>query len=86
MSFEKELRKRFKKSFDLQTDEELTQAFNREVGNKGWTFARSVYLSCLQEALSLRNIDISVICDKPDRFSLHQKVKLVNKSFVFLEN
>ncbi len=86
MSFEKELKKRFNESFHSQPDEELVQSFNREVGNKGWTFARSVYLFCLRKELSERNIDISVICDEPNKFNLHKKVKLVNKSFVFLEN
>ncbi len=86
MSFKNELRKRFKRSFDLQIDEALTQAFNCEVGNKGWTFARSVYLSCLKEALSQRNIDISVVCNQSGGLNLRQKVKLVNQSFVFLEN
>ncbi len=83
MSFENELRKRFNESFDSQTDEELVQSFNREVGNKGWTFARSVYLSCLREALFQRTIDISVVSNESGGLHLDKQVKLINKSLAF---
>ena len=43
--------------------QELVDAFNREVGNKGWGTARACYLAALHGALDERGVDYSEIGD-----------------------
>jgi hypothetical protein len=51
----------YKGRFDDMTDGQLMDAFNREVGNSGWTSSRSSYLVALREEFEKRKI---VVTDK----------------------
>lgn len=74
----KELFKDYKKRFEKMSNEELVEAFNREVGNPGWTGARDAYLAALHREFLDRGFIISEIGNNYS-LSLKRKVKLVYK-------
>ncbi|PIR68192.1 hypothetical protein COU49_02500 [Candidatus Nomurabacteria bacterium CG10_big_fil_rev_8_21_14_0_10_35_16] len=51
----------YKERFEGMTDGQLMDAFNREVGNSGWTSSRASYLVALHEEFEKRKI---VLIDK----------------------
>ncbi|MDX1687030.1 MAG: hypothetical protein R3248_03520 [Candidatus Promineifilaceae bacterium] len=57
------------------SDEELVEAFNKEVGKPGWTNSRAKYFYKLREEFERRNIDYSAIGDET-RLSLNARVSL----------
>ena len=63
------------------SDEKLIAAFNREVGNAGWTSYRASYLAALHAEFDSRGYDYSDIGDEAS-FSLKRRVKLINKKLV----
>lgn len=75
----------FQERFNAMSDDELIDAFNREVGNPGWTSSRVTYLSLLHEEFKKRHFDYSVI-GSVGGLSLNKKVKLIDKEIVFDEN
>jgi hypothetical protein len=73
--------KEYKERFSDMSDEQLIDAFNREVNNIGWTSSRAFYLVALQEEFENRNYDYSEIGDK-EGLSLKNKIKLIGKKVV----
>ena len=69
----------YKKQFAQMTDSELVDAFNREVGNPGWTSARGAYLAALHNEFSKRGFIVSPKVGNRYCLSLKHKVKLVKK-------
>ena len=67
--------------FRGMSDEQLIDAFNREVRNGGWTITRSFYLSGLHKEFGNRNYDYSDIGDK-GHLSFLKKIKLVGKKII----
>lgn len=65
-----------------KSPEQLTIIFNREVGCRGWTYTRSVFLHELKNALSRAGIDYSCILNASGGFNLNNKVTLVAHRFV----
>lgn len=75
----------FQERFGTMSDEELISAFNREVGEPGWTNSRATYLSLLHEEFKKRRFDYSVI-EGSGGLSFGKKVKLIDREVVFDEN
>jgi len=46
------------------TDQEIVDAFNKQVGNPGWVTARAGYLAAIRKQLNERGMDYSEIGDK----------------------
>ena len=63
------------------SDKQFIDAFNCEVGNCGWTYTRSLYLSALRKELKNRDFDYSDISNKEGYIFL-KKIKLVGKKIV----
>lgn len=63
------------------SDEQLIAAFNRQVGNGGWTSYRATYLAALYAEFETRQYDYSEIGGKTNP-SLRWKVKLINRKLV----
>ena len=73
----------FRQRFSQMSEEELIEAFNREVGNPGWVSVRGEYLFALQEEFARREIDFSAIGDET-RMSLANKIGLSEKTIIVL--
>ncbi len=67
----------FKERFNKMSNEELISAFNREVGNPGWTSSRATYLALMNEEFEKRKFDYSAI-GSSGGLSLKNKVELVD--------
>ena len=67
-----------------ETNKELVQSFNREVGNPGWVITRSYYLRALREEFYGRNIDFSKAINDSGGFKLSKKVRLDNNKLVLI--
>lgn len=76
--------KEFRDRFAAMSEEQLVGAFNREVGNSGWTSSRAAYLAALRDEFNVRGYDYSAI--GKEGFSLKNKVKLVDKTIVLVES
>jgi hypothetical protein len=74
----------YKERFRVMDDEQLIDAFNREVGNSGWTSSRAAYLAALHDEFHNRNYDCSDI-DGDSGTSLKNKIKLIGKKLVIEE-
>ncbi len=74
-SYYENLFEEFSERFKEMGDCELVEAFNREVGNPGWTGARGTYLASLHREFLRRGFDISNIGNETC-LSLKRKVKL----------
>jgi uncharacterized membrane protein (UPF0127 family) len=72
-----------RKSFQKETKSELIDSFNREVGNRGWGYARSLYLHEMRCEMERRGWDISRITSKSGGFSLNRKVELRDGNVVY---
>lgn len=70
--------KEFKNKFQKMNNEQLLNAFNKEVGNSGWTSSRSSYLAALHEEFQNRGYDYSAIGNKK-YLSLAKRIKLNDK-------
>lgn len=68
----------FRARLAAKSDEELIEAFNREVENPGWVGARGVYLTAMHEEFENRGYDYSAIGNSGG-LSLKNKIKLVGK-------
>lgn len=64
--------KEFQERLNTMSDEELIDAFNREVGNPGWTSSRAVYLVALHEEFEKRHYDYSIIKDNGDSHDISE--------------
>ncbi|NQT49455.1 NUDIX domain-containing protein [Candidatus Kuenenbacteria bacterium] len=62
--------------FQAQTDDQLIESFNREVGSSGWTTSRSAYLTALREEFDARGFDYSAVGNKKG-LSYKEKIELV---------
>lgn len=67
-----------RENFSKKSAEELLQVFNHEVGNKGWSYTRSVYLHELREAFLCSGINISCVSNISGGFNLSKKAILIN--------
>lgn len=76
----------WKKRFQEQTDQELIESFNREVGNSGSGYARSLYSRCLMDEMSNRKRDFSVISEDGYCISYVNKVILIWNKLVIDQN
>ncbi len=76
--------KEYSNRFRNEGNEELIDAFNREVGNPGLVGARADFLSALHDELEHRGFDYSAIGDKSS-MSLQKKIKLVGKKILTIE-
>lgn len=74
----------FRKMFNGLSNENLIRAFNREIGNPGWTSTRAAYLAALHWELKERGFDYSAIGNKTE-LSFAKKVKLVENKIVLIE-
>lgn len=74
----------FKERFNKMSNEELISAFNREVGNPGWTSSRATYLALMNEEFEKRKFDYSAIGNSGG-FSLKNKVELVDGKTVVVD-
>lgn len=76
------------KTFETQlaalSDQELVNAFNREVRNPGWVSLRGVYLQVLRRELQKRNFDSSAVMHSLG-LKLNRKVRLEDGKLVFCE-
>jgi hypothetical protein len=70
-----EIYQRFVARFREFTDEELIDAFNRDVGNPGWVSARASYLAALHKEFERRGFEYSAI-GGAHRLSLGHKIRL----------
>lgn len=73
---------KFDKALSELSDEALIDRFNNEVGNQGWTSARSSFLAAIHNQFERRGIDFSLIGDD-SRMSLDRKVVLEGKKVSF---
>jgi len=71
----------YKERFGVMNDEQLIGAFNREVGNSGWTSSRASYLAALHDEFHKRNYDGSAI-DSDGGTSLKNTIKLIGNKIV----
>ena len=63
------------------SDEQLIEAFNHEVGNRGWSNSRSLYLSALHDEFENRNYDYSDIGEL-GALSFKNRVKIIGKKIL----
>lgn len=68
--------KEFTARISKESNQELVESFNKEIGNVGWTSARSVYLEVLRNEFLKRKIDIGIIVNETGGFNLKNKIKL----------
>ena len=64
--------------FNKMTDAEIIEAFNKQVGNTGWTTSRGIYLSSFHKELDNRGFDFSAIGTN-NSLSFKNKIILVGK-------
>jgi len=67
--------------FQACSDQELVEAFNREVGKENWANARADYLFHLHRALVSRNMDCSSVMNGRT-MNLQYKARLVENKLV----
>ena len=67
----------FLQDLKVLNDNELIQAFNKQVGNTGWVSARGAYLAAIRKEFERRNFDYSQIGDEMS-LSLRSKIRLEN--------
>ncbi len=67
----------FLEDLKVLTDQEIIQAFNKEVGNTGWVSARGAYLAAIRHEFERRSFDYSKIGDERS-LSLANKIRLEN--------
>jgi hypothetical protein len=63
---------------EIKRDAEIIEAFNKQVGNTGWTTSRGIYLSALHKELDNRGFDFSAI-GTSNSLSFKNKVILIGK-------
>ncbi len=80
-SVQRDFYEEFRTRFRGLSNEDLIQAFNREVGNSGWTSARAAYLTALHQEFEGRGLDYSAIGNKTE-LSFAKRVKLVGNKIV----
>jgi len=66
----------FRARFKGNTNQELIDAFNRQVGNPGWVSPRASYLEVLYSELKRRGFDVTALGDERS-FPLARKVRLI---------
>jgi len=71
----------FARRFLVCTDQELVEAYNREVGKKNWENGRADYLFHLQRELVGREVDCSAVM-VGRTFSMTKHVTLVDNRLV----
>lgn len=74
----------YARHFLVCTDQQLVQAFNREVGKDNWTNGRADYLFHLQKEMIDRELDCSAVINGRV-LSMTRRVNLVNKKLVVLD-
>lgn len=66
--------------FTSLNNDGILACINKEVGNSGWTAARSAYLAALTQSLQERNIKYAGM--ESNMLSLKYKVKLIGNELV----
>jgi hypothetical protein len=77
MNLPQKLFKEYMERFNNYSAEQIIEAFNREVGCRGWGTARASYLGALYEQLNIRQFDYSQIGDKTS-LSFRNRITLKN--------
>ena len=72
-----------KEKLHKMSDEQLTESFNKDVGNPGWVGARARFHSALREEFESRGFDFSAI-GKKNGLSFTNKIILVGKKIIIL--
>ena len=67
------------RDFSTYSDEELIDAFNKEVWNKWWSSGRADYLVGIHAEFTKRSFDFSAIWDEKT-LSFANKIKLEDKT------
>jgi hypothetical protein len=74
----------FKHRMENYSDEELIEAFNSQVGNRGSGYTMVNFLSAIHDEFKKRGYDFSAVGNK-EELSFAKKVKLVGKKVVPVE-
>ena len=74
----------FKDRFQKMNNNELIDAFNRDVGNPGWVSARANFLAALHDEFEDRGFDYSAIGDE-SCMSMMKKIKLTGMKILTIE-
>jgi hypothetical protein len=74
----------FANRFKGKTDDEVVAAFNREVGNNGWTSSRASFMAALHDEIKARGFDFSAVGDA-ESLSFRAKVRLNGKVIELLD-
>lgn len=75
---------KFRERFASESDQELIEAFNSQVGNNGWVRSRGLFLRALHEEFEKRGLDYSGI-GNANGLTVKNKVKLVGKKIELLD-
>ena len=82
---ENELYAEFAARFAAASPEELEEAFNHEVGNNGWCFARSCHDISLLKEMIRRGIDVSPVY-KDHAISFRHRIRIDGDRVVVLND
>lgn len=63
------------------SDKELIRVFNREVGNLGWCYARSLHLAAIHKQFILRKFEYSAI-GSTDSVSFKKRITIKKKVLI----
>ena len=72
----------WRRDLAAETDLQLVDLLNREVGNNGWVSARAVYLKVLWDELLSRELDFSAVDDLA-RFPGERRFALQGEQLVY---
>lgn len=72
----------YAKRFKENTDQEMVELFNGEVGKHGWGSSRASYIAALHHEFERRKFDFSLV-GSPARLSFKSKVKLDGKKIMY---
>lgn len=76
----------YKKQLKPLNNEQLIEAYNKEVENTEQSWTRPYFIAAMQMSLEQRNIDYEAIAGYPSGLSLRNKVRLEGKTLCFLDN
>ena len=74
----------YQNHFSRLSNDELLDAFNKEVGNNGWTSSRALYLAALHDEFRNRKFDYSAIGNEVS-LSLKKKTKFSKENPLKIE-
>jgi len=78
----KEVFEKYVQRFKENSDQEIVDLFNGEVGKHGWGSSRASFIAALHHEFERRNFDFTLI-GSPAKLSLQSKVKLDGKKIMY---